>query len=429
MNARIETAWRIWRVALAATATVCAIDIPARLVLTPHSTVPVSETLSTLLFSADVVLRLLLARKKHKAALRQSADTAALESYPVAWLLADVIAAIPFGPLCGIELLSLLRLLKLSRVAQWMGQRRHRAVDSPLALQLTFFVYWVVLCTHWISCGWILLREPLALPPLGAYLQALYWTVQTFSTVGYGDVTPTNAAQTAYAVLVMIFGVGVYGYVIGNVAGILTRVDPVKARRRETMETLAAFMHYRGIPRDLRRRINDHYTYLWEKRLAFDESSLIAALPPSLQTEVALFLKRDIVERVPLFAGADDAFIREIALQMNPTVFLPGDTIYNEGSTSRNMYFITRGQLEVVTRARGPVATLEEGDFFGEMGLVLGQRRAATVRAVTHCDLYCLDRELFERVLAHHPGIADQLSTEANRRRAALDAAPEQPQT
>jgi CRP-like cAMP-binding protein len=63
------------------------------------------------------------------------------------------------------------------------------------------------------------------------------------------------------------------------------------------------------------------------------------------------------------------------------------------------------------------------------MGLVLGQRRAATVRAVTHCDLYRLDRELFERVLAHHPGIAEHLSGEAERRRAALDASTAEPLT
>lgn len=220
-----------------------------------------------------------------------------------------------------------------------------------------------------------------------------------------------------YAISVMIFGVGVYGYIIGNVASILANIDPAKAQHLANMEKLTAFMNYRNIPPRLQKRIRDYYAYLWEKRMSFEESTAVAALPPSLQTDVSLFLKRDIIEKVPLFQGASDEFIREIALQMTPVVFTPGDYIYKAGESGRDMYFITQGTVEVLSKDGSVVyTTLTDGDFFGEIALVLSQIRTACVRAVSYCDLYRLDKAMFDRVLAHYPNIAAQIEAKAKER-------------
>jgi voltage-gated potassium channel len=151
--------------------------------------------------------------------------------------------------------------------------------------------------------------------------------------------------------------------------------------------------------------------------MSFDESNIISALPPSLRTEVSLFLKRDIIEKVPLFQGASDEFIREIALQMTPVIFTPGDYVYKAGEWGRDMYFITQGTVEVVSKDGSVVhATLTDGNFFGEIALVLQQPRSASVRAVSYCDLYRLDKEMFDRVLAHYPNIAAQIEAKARER-------------
>ena len=96
-----------------------------------------------------------------------------------------------------------------------MGQWRHHAVRLSNILRLVFFAYWLFLATHWIACGWLALRQaPVMNNDATNYLNALFWTVQTFSTVGYGNITPVTNAQILYAIAVMIIGVGVYGYII-----------------------------------------------------------------------------------------------------------------------------------------------------------------------------------------------------------------------
>ena len=61
--------------------------------------------------------------------------------------------------------------------------------------------------------------------------------------------------------------------------------------------------------------------------------------------------------------------------------------------------------------AAAELARLGPGQCFGEMGLLTGEPRAATVRAVTLCDVVVIDRESFHQVLAAHPEVVDGLGS------------------
>ena len=198
-------------------------------------------------------------------------------------LLVDVLAAFPLHALFPLSAwLFLFRLLKLIRVAEFMRHWRRVQVRYVNVLNLAFFIYWLSLSAHWITCGWVALRDP----EVGAgawtrYLDALYWCVTTLTTVGYGDVTPANNAQTLYVIGVMIIGVGVYAYLIGNIASLLSNIDPARSRYLEQRERLSAFLHYRNVPRQLQERIREYYDYLWEQRRVFNEKRILKDLPPS----------------------------------------------------------------------------------------------------------------------------------------------------
>ena len=68
------------------------------------------------------------------------------------------------------------------------------------------------------------------------------------------------------------------------------------------------------------------------------------------------------------------------------------------------------------------VAELHEGDFFGEMGMMTGETRSATVSALTDVECYRLDKEAFDEILSRRPAIAEGISQMLARRRAELEA-------
>ncbi|RHY65999.1 hypothetical protein DYB30_004506, partial [Aphanomyces astaci] len=110
------------------------------------------------------------------------------------------------------------------------------------------------------------------------------------------------------------------------------------------------------------------------------------------RTTIALHLYRDLIESVPYFAGEDSKFLGRVCLALKTAVYLPDDTIIQEGDTGREMFFVRRGLVNVEVPTGPPHIQLKDGDFFGEMALVVDVRRTNTVRAVTICDLNVLSK-------------------------------------
>ena len=215
----------------------------------------------------------------------------------------------------------------------------------------------------------------------------------------------------------MLFGVGVYGYLIGNVANILSKRDPAKAQYFKNIESLKAFSNFRNIPLGLQKKIRDYYVYIWKKRLGYDESAFISQLPVGLQNEVSLILKRDILNKIPLFKGIDDRFLREMSLHLRPMVYTPGEYVFREGDKGNEMFFVIKGNLEVISGDENKLkSNLSDGDFFGEIILFKNVNRTASIRAITYSDLYILDKEVFDYCLKRFPEITDQIKETAEKR-------------
>jgi len=409
--------YRLWDLLITATMAFVAIEVPEHFVLEYNITAhPVIYWLVTLALCVDVFVQW------YRLAPRLVSPAEYTPRWAIApdirWLLVDLVAAIPFRVLPGGALFELFRLLKLARVAQLMRRWGRQAVQNAQILRLVFFVCWLLITAHWLACGWLAIGGiDLEADDFSKYLRGLYWCITTLATVGYGDIVPKTNLQTVYAMVVMLLGVGVYGYVIGNVTNLVANIDLAKTHYRENMERLAAFMRYRNIPPTLQRRLRDYHAYLWENRLGYDESTVLADLPDSLRTEVAVFLRRDFIERAPLFHGASHELVREMALQLRPVVFTPGDFIFRAGQYGNNMYFISRGTVEIIAPDGTTVmTTLTNGEFFGELALLFSQPRTASIRAVDYCDLYTLDKDTFDRVLMQYPEFASHMREVADER-------------
>ena len=401
---------RMWPPLVMVVATAEAVAVPLRIVLgaqTMPAFAPLDDA-AMVVFFIDCVINF-----RRAAAEEKRSRTEKL------LLAADVVAFLPLQLVFGWSFLAFFRCLKLVRVARWMSLWRRLHLNRWNALRLVYFVYWLSLFVHWLAAGWLALRGiPAGEDGWTRYLHSLYWCVSTLTTIGAGDVTPTTNAEILYSMAAMIVGVGMYGYVIANVATIITHLQPARTRHLENLEKLGAFMHERGIPAGLQHRIREYYSYIWEQRLGYDESSIIDGLPQGLRTDVALFLKRDIIQKVPLFAAASDDLVREIALQMQPVIFTPGDIVVRAGDPGREMYFIGKGELEVFgPDGTTPVAFLRDGDFFGENALLFDKPRNATIRAVKYCDVYMLDKSAFVAVVTRYPEFAHQIEAMTAERR------------
>ena len=118
----------------------------------------------------------------------------------------------------------------------------------------------------------------------------------------------------------------------------------------------------------------------------------------------------DALRNVPLFSGLDDRELGQIAGGMQERRVAAGDDVVRQGAGGAGFFVIEEGEAEVTVdgERRG---TLGPGDYFGEIALLTGSERTATVTAKT--DLVCLGMTPWEfrPLVESNSGIAWKLLT------------------
>jgi hypothetical protein len=179
--------------------------------------------------------------------------------------------------------------------------------------------------------------------------------------------------------------------------------------QRERLNQVQNYLHYRDIPDALCSRVLDYYDHLWMRNKAFNENEIFDELPQGLRIQIALHLNKEILRRVPFFQGLDQGAINSLVTKLRPQIACPGETVVRQGEMGQEMYFLSSGEVEVLTEKGGCVNTLTGGAFFGELSLLKAGRRTATVKAITFCDLFVLSKEDFDEVLKFYPELASQM--------------------
>lgn len=130
----------------------------------------------------------------------------------------------------------------------------------------------------------------------------------------------------------------------------------------------------------------------------------------------------EMLRRVDLFKVLREEERASLRKEMVPKRFAKGEPIIEQGEPGKTFYLVGSGSLSV--RANGvEVSRLTRGNYFGEMSLLTGEPRSATVVALTDVVLLELDRPVFARLFEEHPELAPKLSGMLAHRRTQLDAA------
>jgi CRP/FNR family cyclic AMP-dependent transcriptional regulator len=136
--------------------------------------------------------------------------------------------------------------------------------------------------------------------------------------------------------------------------------------------------------------------------------------------------REEILNKVPIFAGLDRKHLKRLSNLMVPRSFKAGEAIVHEKDRPAGFFVITSGKVEVVRSAGSDrpqlLATLGEGEFFGEMALFEGQARSATVRALEDTDCLAMTGWDFRAELSTDPEIAIAVLETVVRRLRELEA-------
>jgi ATP-binding cassette, subfamily B, bacterial len=138
-------------------------------------------------------------------------------------------------------------------------------------------------------------------------------------------------------------------------------------------------------------------------------------------------LRRGIdIERlrsIPLFTNLAESALKEVADDFLLERYAAGEVVVQQGDPGDKLYTISRGELDVLLETENGqqhVNTLHEGDYFGEMAVLTGEPRTATVRTAQPTQLYSLAKVDFELLLQRVQGLRESVEPVIATRRAGL---------
>lgn len=135
--------------------------------------------------------------------------------------------------------------------------------------------------------------------------------------------------------------------------------------------------------------------------------------------------RMDALQQVELFSTLRDDELAEIAERLVYTPFVQGDIIMRQGAIAHWLYIIISGEadifLELPDGGRRRIDSIHSGSFLGEMGLMTGDPRSATVIAQSEVLAYRLDKDSFQKVLEKRPELAVEISNVLASRRFSIE--------
>jgi CRP-like cAMP-binding protein len=133
-----------------------------------------------------------------------------------------------------------------------------------------------------------------------------------------------------------------------------------------------------------------------------------------------------LLKRLPLFHDVDRATLERLAASVRETHYDAQEVLVREGERGDSLFIVEHGNVRVSKTSAGSgavdLAQLGVGDFFGEMSLLTGEPRSATVTAESGCEVLVLSRQELQPILEADPSLAETLSQALAARSAETEA-------
>jgi CRP-like cAMP-binding protein len=365
--------------------------------------------------------------------------------YLKTWFVPDLLSSLPLkqmtaGLIPRFQPMKLMKIGKVAKVFKMMrlGRTFRILATNQIITDIEEFIWHTGLLTaaqtlsvllklmlfgHWLACGLIAvqgdaLREYFRLDSLEGvskqelYNAALYWSMMTMTTVGYGDVSMRTHSERAYAIIVMIIGGAFYGYVVGHVTSIM--VDRGYAQRsvKERMEVVTSWLRtHPELPRVLRKRVWRHFKITLTTTHTIDDFLILNDLPPSLIEDVAFFLLDSNIRCNPLFEGLPPHAIgRLLAVTEEATFEAKEVMVSSDFDVKEPGMFVIKLGTAILTRSDGNPRELSDGESFGEEVLLgFDKHYGYTVTAKTRMMVYRIDKERFAKEFEGHPELMERM--------------------
>ncbi|XP_029953403.1 potassium voltage-gated channel subfamily H member 4-like isoform X2 [Salarias fasciatus] len=427
-----------------------AVTVPYSISFTSHDDIVkaarstfISDIAVELLFIIDIILNFRTTYVSQSGQVVYEARSICIH-YATTWFFVDLVAALPIDLLYVfnitvtslVHLFKTIRLLRLLRLLQKLDR-----YSQYSAMVLTLLMSVFALLAHWMACIWYMigrkemetnetwdigwlhelgkrLETPYINSTVGgptvrsSYIAALYFTLSSLTSVGFGNVCANTDAEKIFSICTMLIGALMHALVFGNVTAIIQRMYSRRSLYHTRMKDLKDFIRVHSLPQQLKQRMLEYFQTTWSVNNGIDANELLHDFPDELRADIAMHLNKDILQ-LPVFKGASRGCLRSLSLHIKTSFCVPGEYLIRQGDALHANYFVCSGSLEVLKDSM-VLAILGKGDLIGSdlPGTDQVIKTNADVKALTYCDLQYISVRGLREVLELYPEYASVFASD-----------------
>ncbi|CAH1263159.1 CNGA1 [Branchiostoma lanceolatum] len=275
-----------------------------------------------------------------------------------------------------------LPILRLPRLLKWgtvldFFQFTDSRTSRPNIVRALVLILYLASFIHWIACLYYMLSE-----------------------------------EYTFTGLTFLIGVFLFATVVGNVGDVISSLRHARTEFQARLDRVKMYLNHHDVPDVLQNRVKRWADYSWNRTQAMDDSTFLEMLPRRLRKEIAVHVHLGTLRKVKIFEDCENGLLCDLALKLRSQVYTPGDYVCKSGEIGREMYIISHGKLKVYVQDSDTdqpleVATLKEGNYFGEISLLKlddgCNRRSADVVSVGYSELLCLSKKDLIHTLVEYP--------------------------
>jgi len=358
-----------------------------------------------------------------------------------------------------LRLAKLFRLLRISRLFRYikmcllfLEESLHVRISEGM-LKLLRLGVGALFLAHWIGCfnfmlvrmhdfpedSWVVYANLHTASPHSQWSWSFFKALAQMIMIGFETPPFTNAscdvisdwcAIEHWTTLGCLYlGAVFYSLLISSISSILQTASLASRHFEETLIQLDDYMRSKKLPAPLREKVKDYFHLQHADGKLFQEKEILEMVTPVLRRQIKHFNGRGVCDSVPLLTSVKHKlFADELASLIQTTIAFTDEILVKEGTVGDEMYFVNSGVLDIYlddkissTNKTNTYCTIGDGCFFGEVSILLGIRRTASVKTRTQCVLYKIDKESLMSILPEFPETREKLQRIAETRNRRLN--------
>jgi ankyrin repeat protein len=259
------------------------------------------------------------------------------------------------------------------------------------------------------------------------YITSLYWSIVTFTSVGYGDFSPVNPAEKIWGIIYMLLNIIISSWIIGTITLLIVKQDEKTGDYRDSMKVLDQYTSMHDFERSLSKGLKNQLKLNFKNSEVSDEN-VLRQFPTAVRRKVLRKLYLRSLMKADLMRDTREQFVDTFLVACKVEIFGPGDEIVQRGSICTDLYFLLEGIVAIQPSGdrtigendnRSDTGTsiadsdiglgvvggkdLQAGDFINQIGFFTQSPQVNTIRTKTVCKTLTMSLQTYKSVAEDNP--------------------------